>query len=354
MSFLKSNKVLYHPERMQEWLLKEDTTAPITVKIDLTNVCNHNCPGCIDADLIANDNNELSYDLLVTLLEDLKSMGVKGINYTGGGEPTAHKKFADVIRHTAKLGFDIGLICNGSLFHKKSIPMEELLEHFSWIRVSLDAYDHETHVRTHGSKSTFDKTVQNMRDLVEIKRDKNLEVTLGAGYITNQYEDMDRQCWRFVELCKDIGMDYAQLRPSFGFFFDYKKIKPSEWQEIFNDLKKYESENFKLVIDNDKFNKIFSGKTGRKYSSCHAQAFKSTSITARGGVYICCSLSGNKEGFVGNIKKEKFSDIWKGEKRSQVLRDLQVKKCPKLCVGDNLNEFLENFKNNKPTHVNFL
>ena len=354
MSFLKPKKILYHPKRVAEWMEKDDTTAPITVKIDLTNVCNHNCPGCIDAELIANDNNELPLELLKQLLQDLKSIGVKGINYTGGGEPTAHKKFADVIRYTADLGFSIGLICNGSLFHKESIPMEELLKHFDWIRVSLDAYDHDTHIRTHGSKATFDQTVENMQDLARIKREQGLNVTLGAGYITNQYEDMDRQCWRFVELCKDTGIDYAQLRPSFGFFFDYKKIKPDEWNEIFRDLKKYETENFKVIIDEDKFNKIFSGKTGRKYSKCHAQAFKSTSITALGGVYICCSLSGVKEGFIGNIKHQSFIDIWVGEKRKETLCNLNVKKCPKLCVGDNLNEFLEKFRNNEPDHVNFL
>ena len=112
MSFLKSNKVLYHPERVKEWMDVGDTSAPITVKIDLTNVCNHNCPGCIDAELIANDNNELSLVLLKELLNDMKMLGVKGINYTGGGEPTAHKSFSDIIRYTAKLGFDIGLICN--------------------------------------------------------------------------------------------------------------------------------------------------------------------------------------------------------------------------------------------------
>ncbi len=354
MSFLKSNKALYHPDRMKEWMSTGDTVAPITVKIDLTNVCNHNCPGCIDADLIANDNNELPIDLVKELLLDMKEMGVKGINYTGGGEPTAHKKFADVIRYTAELGFDIGLICNGSLFHKKSIPMEELLKEFTWIRISLDAYDHDTHIRTHGSKSTFNKTVQNMRDLVRIKREQNLDVTLGAGYITNQYEDMDRQCWRFVELCKDIGVDYAQLRPSFGFFFDYDKITPDEWRSTFKDLRKYESEDFKLIVDEDKFDKIMAKNTDRCYTSCHAQSFKSTSITALGGVYICCSLSGRPEGFIGNIKKQKFSEIWESDVRKNLLKSLDVSRCPKLCVGDNLNEFLEKLKTSKPSHVNFL
>ena len=187
-----------------------------------------------------------------------------------------------------------------------------------------------------------------------IKKGKKLSVTLGAGYITNQYEDMDRQCWRFVKLCKDIGLDYSQLRPSFGFFFDYKKITQQEWQTIFDDLKKYENDNFKVVIDEGKFSKIFAGKTGRSYSVCHAQSFKSTSITALGGVYICCSLSGKKEGFIGNIKKESFTDIWNGDLRQNILQGLDVHRCPKLCVGDNLNEFLEDYLSKKPEHVNFL
>ena len=81
MGFLAANKILYHPEKYLQWQQSGDTNGPITVKIDLTNVCNHNCPGCIDADLIANDNNELKYDLLISLLGDLKRAGVKGINY---------------------------------------------------------------------------------------------------------------------------------------------------------------------------------------------------------------------------------------------------------------------------------
>jgi MoaA/NifB/PqqE/SkfB family radical SAM enzyme len=354
MSFLKSSKVLYHPEKIQEWMTSGDTSAPITVKIDLTNVCNHNCPGCIDHDLIANDNNELPLTLLKELLDDMKKIGVKGVNYTGGGEPTAHKEFAEIIRYTAKLGFDIGLICNGSLFHKQSIPMDELLKEFTWIRVSLDAYDHDTHIRTHGSKATFDQTITNMRDLVRIKTEQKLDVTLGAGYITNQYEDMDRQCWRFVELCKDIGVDYVQLRPSFGFFFDYKKITPDEWRGIFKDLKKYQDDSFSVIIDEDKFEKILAQNTDRCYTTCHAQSFKSTSITAVGGVYVCCSLSGRPEGFVGNIKAQKFSEIWNGARRANLLKALDVGLCPKLCVGDNLNEFLEKVKTSRPAHINFL
>ena len=201
-NFLKSNKVLNHPEKYNQWYKNSDTLGPITIKIDLTNVCNHDCPGCIDYELIHNDNNSLNFNLFETLLDALIACGVKGINYTGGGEPTTHKQFDKIIKLTHEKGFKIGLICNGSMFHRW--PMEELLPMFEWIRISLDAYSVETHKKTHGKTANFARTVKNLKYLADIKKRNNLNVTLGAGYITNQYPEMDRELYKFIKVCKKV------------------------------------------------------------------------------------------------------------------------------------------------------
>jgi MoaA/NifB/PqqE/SkfB family radical SAM enzyme len=240
VSFLKSNKVLNHPEKYAEWYKSGDTIGPITVKIDLTNVCNHDCPGCIDYELIHNDNNSLNLNLFDSLLNAMTACEIRGINYTGGGEPTTHKKFADIIRMTHSKGFEIGLICNGSRFHR--LPMGELLPMFKWIRVSLDAYSKETHKRTHGKTANFDLTVKNLKMLADIKRVHGLDVTLGAGYITNQHADMDRNLHKFIEVCKNAGIDYAQLRPSFGFLYDYESVDPDELNLLFQKAKSYQDD----------------------------------------------------------------------------------------------------------------
>ena len=335
-----------------EWSETGDTSGPVTVKIDLTNVCNHDCPGCIDYELIKDDNNTLSLELLESLLKDLKKVGVKGINYTGGGEPTVHPEFTEIIKLTHNLGFEIGLICNGSRFHR--LPMEELLPMMTWVRISLDAFDSETHKRTHGTKANFKLTVDNIKMLTSLKKKIKCDTTIGVGYITNQFPDMDRQIDKFIEVCKDAEVDYAQLRPSFGFLYDYKSITKLEWQDTFRDLKDTQTENFKVFIDEDKFEKILNKETDRSYSVCHAQSFKSTSITATGDVYICCSLSGNPHGHVGNIKKEDFITIWNSDERQETLKKLDVSKCPALCVGDNLNEFLDKLTKQDGMHKNFL
>jgi len=351
MSFLKVNKVLNHPDKFNQWYKNGDTAGPVTVKIDLTNVCNHDCPGCIDYELIHNDNNSLNYSLFNNMLDAMTACGIKGINYTGGGEPTTHKQFDKIIRLTHQKGFKVGLICNGSRFHRW--PMEELLPMFEWIRVSLDAYDKDTHKRTHGKTANFDLTVQNLKMLANIKRLHHLDVTLGAGYITNQHADMDKNLHKFIEICHNAGVDYAQLRPSFGFLYDYKTVNSSELNSIFQKAKSYETKTFKVIIDEGKYKKILSGSgTCRTYTTCHAQSFKATTVTATGDVYICCSLTGKQEGWIGNVKKNNFFDIWYGEQRKKTLKMLDVSKCPHLCVGDNLNEFLDKIKNVK--HKDFL
>jgi radical SAM protein with 4Fe4S-binding SPASM domain len=276
---------------------------------------------------------------------------IKGINYTGGGEPTTHKQFEEIIRMTHAKGFKIGLICNGSRFHR--LPMGDLLPMFEWIRVSLDAYDNETHKKSHGRTANFDLTIANLKMLADIKRHHHLETTIGAGYITNQYPEIDRNLHKFIEACKNAGIDYAQLRPSFGFLYDYKSVDSEELKSLFERAKSYEDEKFKVIIDEGKYEKILSGKgTCRSYNTCHAQSFKATTITATGDVYICCTLTGKQEGWIGNIKNDSFFNIWHGEKRKETLTSLDVKKCPHLCVGDNLNEFLDKIKN--ATHRDFL
>ena len=354
MSFLIPNKVLYHPKRLAQWLETGDTI-PINVKIDLTNVCNHNCPGCTGFGLIPISEvfgDKQDFDSLYKTMEQLKDFGVKGINFTGGGEPTLYKRFADITRHAYELGLEIGLISNGSFFQR--LPMEEILEMFLWVRISLDGFDEESHKRTHGSKARFARTIENMNRLAKIKKEQNLDVTLGAAYLTNQFADLDRNCYKFVEIVKDTGFDYAQVRPSFGHFFDYDAIKIEEWKEMFKKLRSYETDSFKVFSNEKKYEKIFAGNTDRTYTSCHSQSFKSTAITATGDVYVCCTLSGIPSGYIGNINKQTFEEIWNGETRKKMLKNLDVSKCPKLCIGDELNEFLESYSKNEPMHKNFL
>ncbi|MAG02067.1 hypothetical protein CMI42_01915, partial [Candidatus Pacearchaeota archaeon] len=90
------NKILRHPNQIRAWL-EEGYSIPIGIDIDLTNRCQHNCPGCLSA-FNRQDQEEIPFEKAKELIEEFGSLGIKAINFGGGGEPTYHPRAAELIR----------------------------------------------------------------------------------------------------------------------------------------------------------------------------------------------------------------------------------------------------------------
>jgi len=132
--------------RHKQFVNRERT--PISAQFVLTNVCNLRCIFCIN-------NTKKNYewckktmskqDVLKTIT-DLSDLGVKGIEFTGGGEPTLHPNFDDIIKYTVSLGIKPSLVTNGVTL--KNIPID-ILKQMDWIRVSINA-GRDNYVKVHG------------------------------------------------------------------------------------------------------------------------------------------------------------------------------------------------------------
>jgi len=109
---------------------------PITLDIGPTGRCNQNCPFCSVKNRNRNEDLNLQDALLIT--KYYVHYGVKGIEMTGGGEPTLWPHFEEFIEKISQEPVKIGLITNGRLLHKYS---PEFLRHFTWIRVSVNGID---------------------------------------------------------------------------------------------------------------------------------------------------------------------------------------------------------------------
>ena len=124
MGFLIANKVLHHPKKYSDWYQKGDTSGPITVKIDLTNVCNHSCSFCNMADTLATDNSIINYKILIERLKEAFDLGAKGISFTGGGEPTMHPQFHEISKSCKEIGFDLNEHKGKTLIGRDNLDME--------------------------------------------------------------------------------------------------------------------------------------------------------------------------------------------------------------------------------------
>lgn len=106
---------------------------PPHVAVFSTAACQLSCSHCTFA------NRDRSMSIPWTDLEDLLTMLEEHPTWAiehSGGEPTLYPHFEDMARLIADMQFKQGLLTNGLLLPK----YEHVLDAFSWIRVSLDAF----------------------------------------------------------------------------------------------------------------------------------------------------------------------------------------------------------------------
>ena len=86
-------------------MVDDNKTFPIAVEIDLTNRCNHQCVWCMFEGFKGRKPFSLEKSLVFDLLQELKTLGVKAVTYVGGGEPTLHRDFDEILEYTWELVF---------------------------------------------------------------------------------------------------------------------------------------------------------------------------------------------------------------------------------------------------------
>jgi MoaA/NifB/PqqE/SkfB family radical SAM enzyme len=109
-------------------------SAPLKVQIQTTKICNLKCGTCAVFGGECNTAAQMSNKQIFGLVEQLASMGVLNIEWSGG-EPLLRKDFWAFVQHAADLGLSQNLLTNGTCFSSKNAV---LLSSFYRIQISLD------------------------------------------------------------------------------------------------------------------------------------------------------------------------------------------------------------------------
>ena len=316
-------KLFIHPEKLNAVMSSEngnmDTSYPVSVELSLTMRCNFDCVWCSDKDLRASMDDDIDLQLLHDLFKDLSEHGTQGVVIEGGGEPTIYRDFDGVLDLLDKFKLGKGLITNGSTALKP-----HRLERFDWIRISLDSSTPEEHHKLKAFDG-FERVLGNINSYAQYCP------IVGVGYVVTNQNMGDIET--LVLRLKQFGVTYIQFRP----VVDHSNLLPSIDLDY---LKRYQSENFSVIIDGMKENIV----TGNNDLPCKANSLTSV-ITADGGVYFCGRL--NIYPWVkpiGNLHKESFNQIWTGDERKQQHeKALDKNFCGKYCPQCRLTKFNELF-----------
>lgn len=349
-----AGKIFSHLDRI--CLIKNHPkwTKPITLELHLTNKCPHNCPYCMFKDTIhaTEDKNKwLPEFVLNSLVKDVNELDIKGIVYSGGGEPLAHPSAIQMFQNVkSQTKAEQGLITNG--FYLSDKVSKVIIQTMKWVRISVDGGSEQTYSILHGVKGRYDKLVNDIKHLIEC-RNGHIRPRIGVSFLLNMlnYKDL----LPFIETFKNIGVDYVQIKPlimsekekieSGNILKDYRIF------ELLKEAKEMATDKFGVYILGLQFQGIATQH--KLFSKCHGHALYPV-ISANGNVYVCCMLIGNETASYGNILQNSLQEIWHRDSRYEIGLNINPSKCPPLCRLSETNKMLEQIIEPKVNDFNFL
>ncbi len=327
---------------------------PVLVEVDPSNACNHSCNFCLSAYIHfakykgteTFSRAMMSREVLMQLCEDFVNMGVRAVNWTGGGEPTLNRHLKEAIEYCGSHGIKMGIFTNGSLLDKRDL-FEAMVDHMTWVRFSIDAGTKETYndVRIAKKGQDWDKMLSNLGRLVEVNNSKGKKIDIGVGYVVSP--DTYKEIVDFAKVFKEFDLTYCQYKPeiiirekggqqrSLEFWRDEVQPRLDEAKQILGD--KFQVNGYKLedlALDREKFGRDYKRCIGSQISPC---------VGADGYVYVCTNHRGWKQYSYGNLYDTSFQDIWTDiTKRQRVMNQIEnvecFKNCTKLCKPHESNK----------------
>jgi MoaA/NifB/PqqE/SkfB family radical SAM enzyme len=362
---LDGTKIGWHSERVRAWE-RGERIAPITIDMALTRACNYACGFCY-AMLQENDRQVITADVMHRFLDDCAEIGVKGISLVSDGESTLSPAFVPTIKRGHELGISMASGTNGFALNRR--VMEEILPRLTYIRINFSAGTRERYAEIMGVRPAwYDRAVQNIRDMVEIKRKNGLSVTIGMQMVLMP-QDAD-QILPYAQLGKELRPDYAIIKHcsdnedgSLG--VDYQGY--ARLEELLRQAEGLSDRDYQVVV---KWSKI-QAKGKRTYQRCYGPPFI-LQMSGSGLVAPCGMLFNEryKKFHMGNIVEERFRDIWASDRYWEVINYLASPDfnaqtmCGTLCLQHKVNEYLDSYKKDlvqlrtpagpPPMHINFI
>jgi len=361
---IESHKLAYHPQRVSAILdagdrwEKAKSIYPIYMEVSPIGACNHRCTFCA-VDYLGYNPVKLDFDIMKKRLPEMGKLGVKSIMYAGEGEPLLYKQISELTEITKQSGIDVSFTTNGTILPKDFL--ERALPNTSWIKASINAGVEDTYNKIHQcKKGDFHKVINNLKSMVDYRKNHNLDVVLGAQsmLLPENVDEIDE----LARVCRDeIGLDYLVIKPysqhMFSLTHKYESvdyIKYASYEKKFTDMS---SDNFQVIFRGYTMKKYIAGNEQR-YKECYATPILWAYVMANGRVFSCSAFLSDDRFNLGNIHDNSFQEIWEGEKRKSnfefVRKDLDISECRLNCRMDEVNRFIDSVDNQTIQHINFI
>lgn len=315
------------PHEVPSRLLAFTQTRRPLVFWNITNQCNLSCAHCyINAGPNRRREDELSLNETKVFIDDLAEMKIPLLMFSGG-EPLVRKDFWKLAVYARSQRLKLALSTNGTLITKRIAKKIKDAE-IEYVGISLDGANQETHDAIRGQPGSFNRSVRALRNCAEVglkcgaritaTRDNyreipdllNLVIQLNvprfclywlvpSGRGKGLFADKDLKTYEVTWILDMLYMKAKELDPEKA-----EILTVDAPQDGIYILKQLEEENSPEYNDALKLLE-FTG------DSCSA-GDRIANVDPSGNVYVC-QFAQLAELKVGNIRQQKFSEIWKDD-----------------------------------------
>jgi organic radical activating enzyme len=308
------SKLLKHLDKL-ELIQGGLPSSPVMIHLSPTNRCNLDCSYCCYG--LRDIKEELPLNKIFSALEQFAILGTKGLELTGGGDPSMYKDLDKVTSRGKALGYKVGLITNGI----KLSRFKDFYKDLSWMRVSL-----------HGLN--YDKFEEKMGNTVQDARGANPDIDVSSVYIwTSGSENTLEKVVSFTNKYKiptRLTPDLTLGKDSIDVMMNY----------VGEQLRKFGSEYI--------FLSDFNVKTTREHNNCYMHLIKPFVFTD-GWVYDCPSLAlspDNKLNVNNKFRVCKIEDILETYSKPSIPRILDCEFCKYAPQNEFIHELRRETKHN--------
>lgn len=181
-------KLLRQEDRFAEW--RRGIYRPISLQIAPTDKCNLSCSFCSVKNRVG---DQISFEETARCLDELARLGLKSVEFTGGGEPTMYPHLCNLIELADGLKLQIGLITNGILLTKK--VNQHYLDMLDWVRISMNSLDYVADIE------------------IPVFRQMDKPSTLGFSYVVNEQTTANTTSRIFSKMDK-YNIRYLRVVPN--------------------------------------------------------------------------------------------------------------------------------------------
>ena len=282
---------------------------PLNVQLDLTYRCNERCVHCY---LDHNDHGEMSTAEIKHLLDEMAEAGVFILTLSGG-EIFLRKDFFEILEYARRLMFCVRLKTNAVLIRERDAAR---LRELAVESIQVSIYSHRPEV--HDSITLLRGSLKRSLDAIRFLKAQGLKVIVANVLMTQNMRDYTS----VRALAEELGVE-CTLDPTVTPMMDGDRsilslgVDQNALREVFRDSS--------LVGDIDEFCAIAAepGQDDLEATPCSA-GHTACYVSPYGDVFPCVQFPLP----TGNVRRERFVDIWRHSSQMNEVRSIRLKDLP--------------------------